>query len=439
MGMFDWMTGKKSADNAQEVGKNDSWITIHDPYTQAWESSEAIEVSKETQMRHHAVFACVSLITRDIGKLKLKTKIEVDGVWQNTPSKINELLSKPNDYQNMQQFFEAWAGSKATSGNTYVFKVRNIFGEVWKLLILNAERVKPLIDPTGNVFYQVKKDRLFNIAEDIVIPASEIIHDRFNCFYHPLVGLSPVTACALSASQGVNIQMTANAFFANAARPAGILVAPGPISPETAKELKDNWRKNYSGKASGGTALLGDGMEYKTISVDAHDSQLVEQMKISGETICTSFSVPAFKVGLGSLPAGKVSDYNDIYYSDCLQHYIESMENLLNEHLDLEDGVEVEFNLEPLLRMDASSQMAYLKEGVGSAIFSPNEARAKLGLAAVLGGESPMIQQQNYSLEAIAKRDASDNPFNTASPSANTNEGDDDASSTANSDADSDA
>lgn len=414
MGMLDWFTGKKSASTAQPVNGGDVWHTIHEPYTGAWQRNEEIEVSKNDQMRHHAVFACVSLITCDIGKLKIKTKKDVNGVSQVCPSRANPLLKKPNDFQNSQQFFEAWATSKATSGNTYVWKVRNIYGDIWKLQILNPERVKPLVDPNGNVFYQVRKDRLFDLGDDIVIPASEIIHDRFNCFYHPLVGLSPIVACALAASQGISIQRNAQAFFANASRPSGILVAPGSISAETAKELKDNWQKNYSGKGSGGTAVLGDGMNYVPISVSAIDAQLVEQLKISGEIVCTAFHIPAFKVGLAPIPSGKVSDHNDIYYSDCLQHYIESMENLLDEHLELEPGVETEFCLEALLRMDAGSKMTYLKDGIGAAILSPNEARAKLGYAAVSGGESPMIQQQNYSLAAIAKRDSSDDPFGKA-------------------------
>lgn len=59
----------------------------------------------------------------------------------------------------------------------------------------------------------------------------------------------------------------------------------------------------------------------------------------------------------------------------------------------------------------------YLKEGTLSGIFSPNEARATLGLPPVVGGESPLMQQQNYSLSALAKRD-NDNPFGTSEPEA---------------------
>lgn len=412
MGMFDWFKGKKNATNATPVNTGGQWRTIHEPTTGAWQRNQEIQVSREDQLQHHAVFACVSLITRDVGKLKLQTKKPINGVRQVTESRMSKLLKNPNPHQNAQQFFESWVGSKATNGNAYILKVRNIYGELWRLYVLNPERVKPLVDPHGNVYYQVKKDHLFDIEKDVVVPASEIIHDRFNCFYHPLVGLSPITACALSANQGLSIQRGASQFFNNASRPSGIIVVPSPISEEDAREIGQRWRENFSGTNAGNTAVFGDGADYKAISVSANDAQLVEQLKLSGEIVCTAFSVPAFKIGLGSLPAtSRLTDLNEIYYSDCLQHYLESIENLLNDHLDLEDDVDVEFNLKALLRMDATNQMSYLSSGIGAAIFSPNEARAELGFDPVEGGDSPMIQQQNFSLAALAKRDAQDDPF----------------------------
>ena len=52
--------------------------------------------------------------------------------------------------------------------------------------------------------------------------------------------------------------------------------------------------------------------------------------------------------------------------------------------------------------------------------MSPNEARASENMLPVVGGESPMIQQQNYSLAALAKRDAREDPFASApQPDAN--------------------
>ena len=73
--------------------------------------------------------------------------------------------------------------------------------------------------------------------------------------------------------------------------------------------------------------------------------------------------------------------------------------------------------------MDSATQMDYLTKGTGGGIISPNEARAEIGLPPVIGGDSPLMQQQNYSLSALAKRDAKDDPFSKSlSASAQTPE-----------------
>ena len=48
--------------------------------------------------------------------------------------------------------------------------------------------------------------------------------------------------------------------------------------------------------------------------------------------------------------------------------------------------------------------------------MSPNEARAAENMQPVAGGDSPYLQQQNYSLAALAKRDAKPDPFAGAAP-----------------------
>jgi hypothetical protein len=48
--------------------------------------------------------------------------------------------------------------------------------------------------------------------------------------------------------------------------------------------------------------------------------------------------------------------------------------------------------------------------------MSPNEARAGENMQPVAGGDSPYLQQQNYSLAALAKRDAKADPFAGAAP-----------------------
>lgn len=408
MKLFDFFRQKSATDD------NPHWLPIiNEPYTGAWQKNDEL---KRTDLTHfHAVFACVSLIATDIGKLRIKTKSLQNGVWLPTKSRQSRLLSKPNNFQTWQQFVENWVHSKLLRGNAYILKERDIFGDVWRLYVLNPDRVKVLVADNGEVFYQINQDKLFNISQTVIVPSSEIIHDRYNCLYHPLVGLSPLTACGVSVGLGLAIQSSAKTFFGNNSRPSGVLSVPSDISQEKADKVKAEWQKSYTGVNRGGIAVLGSGAKYESIAISSSDAQALEQLKMSSQTVCSVFHIPTFKVGMGEIKAGqKVSDLNEIYYSDCLQHYIEAIENLLDEHLDLEKGVACEADLSPLIRMDSTSQIAYLKEGTMSGIFSPNEARATLGLPPVIGGESPLMQQQNYSLSALAKRDNSDNPFGNA-------------------------
>ena len=191
-------------------------------------------------------------------------------------------------------------------------------------------------------------------------------------------------------------------------------MAPGPIDKDKAQDIQNRWNQKYSGAGFGTTAVVGDNMQYTTIGMSASDSQLIEQLGMSARIVATAFNVPPFKIGIADVPGGKVSDHNEIYYSDCLQSYIEARENLLDDGLDLLSlGVEAFLDIEVLIRMDSGSKITYYKDGIGSAIFTPNEARKALGYLPVPGGDSPLIQQQNYSLEALAKRDAKDDPFAT--------------------------
>lgn len=393
-------------------------LFIDEPYSGAWQENK--ELKREEVTAFYAVFACISLISKDIGKMPILLKKKKQGVLVEalTPKQLSRVLDRPNNYQNWQQFQEFWTSSLLLRGNTYVFKVRDIFGDVFRLVVLNPDLVKPLVDDDGNVFYQLGNDQLAQ-TESTIVPASEIIHDRINCFYHPLVGLTPIMACALASEQGIYIQRNSKSFFKNGSRPGSVLVAPGPIDKEKAQEIQDRWNKKYSGSGVGTTAVVGDDMKYTPIAINAADSQLIEQLDLSARIVCTAFNVPPFKIGIADVQATtKISDLNEIYYSDCLQAYIEARENLLDDGLALRSyGVEAFLDIDVLIRMDSSSKIAYFKDGISSAIFTPNEARQKLGYLPVEGGDAVYLQQQNYSLPALAKRDAKEDPF-AKSPSS---------------------
>lgn len=395
---------------------NGGWFPIGESYAGAWQRN--VTVNQNAVLAYHAVFACMTLIASDISKLRVKLVQQDGGIWSEiTNPAYSPVLRKPNRFQTRIQFFENWVLSKLSRGNTYVLKQRDNRGVVNGLYVLDPNRVQPMVSDDGEVYYQLQTDNLAGLQQAILVPASEIIHDRFNCLFHPLVGLSPIYACGLAATQGLQIQNNSAHFFGNGSKPGGLLIAPGRIDQENATRLKEYWDKNFTGDNAGKIAVLGDGLKYEALAVNADDAQLIEQLKWTAEVVCSTFHVPPYKIGVGALPSyNNVQALNVEYYSQCLQVLIESIEVCLDEGLKTGDTLGTEFDIDNLLRMDGVTQMEVLDKGRN--VMTPNEGRRKLDLKPVTGGDSVYRQQQDYSLEALAKRDAQDDPFSTGSSAA---------------------
>jgi HK97 family phage portal protein len=398
------------------------WPVVRESFPGAWQQN--VVVSPQLAISYHAIFACITLIANDVGKLRFKLMEQVGKIWEETTSPaFSPFLNRPNHYQNPVQFRETWTTSKLRAGNTYALKQRDDRGVVIAAFVLDPGRVKPLVAPDGAVFYELHQDNLADLQQDtVIVPQSEIFHDRMNCLFHPLVGLSPIFACGLPATQGLAAQENSTAFFQNMSRPGGILIAPGPISQAKATAMQTLWNSGFSGSNSGKVAVIGDGMKYQPLAMTAQEAQMLEQLKWTGEAVCACFHVPPFKISLGPMPTYQNAQVlNQIYYSDCLQSIIEQMETCIDYGLTLDMPKEgrrlaTELDLDMLLRMDTQTQISTLKEGVTGALYAPNEAREKLNLGPVQGGAEPYLQQQNYSLEALARRDSAPPSPPIASP-----------------------
>jgi hypothetical protein len=76
--------------------------------------------------------------------------------------------------------------------------------------------------------------------------------------------------------------------------------------------------------------------------------------------------------------------------------------------------------------MDSPTMIDFIAKGIGAGVLKPNEGRALLNSKPVEGGDTPYLQQQNYSLAALNRRDqATPAPPSTPAPS-NDDEPDDD-------------
>jgi HK97 family phage portal protein len=414
----------RSIVNAAALSTRDGWggVVLHEPYTGAWQLNDETRVS--TSLAHPAVFACTSLISSDIGKVRLRLVTQdTDGIWTETTSAaFSPVLKKPNRFQRINTFLETWVISKLTHGNTYVLKQRDNRGVVVAMYVLDPTRVIPLVTPSGDVYYQLYADDLLGVPSDPppVVPESEIIHDLINPIFHQMIGVSPIFACGIAALQGTNIVANATKFFANGSRPSGILLAPLRVSDEAAVKMKETWQAAYSGDNVGKVAVLGDNLKYQALSVNAADAQLIEQLKWTTETICSCYHVPAPLIDSSiQAPYGNNTEpLLQLYYSQCLQTLMNGIELSLDDGLALPAPYGTEFDVDDLIWFDTATRTKAAGETIRSGALSPDEARKKyFGLGKVKGGDTPYLQQQMFSLAALAERDQND-PFAKPAPAA---------------------
>jgi HK97 family phage portal protein len=414
----------------QSVNPRGGWTSLWrvlESFAGAWQSN--VEVTLADVLSHPIVYACISLISSDIGKMGGPRLVALgsDGVWLpwESPS-FTPVLRKPNRYQNRIQFYEHWMMSKLSYGNTYVLKVRDNRGVVTSMFVLDPQKVTPLVAPNGDVYYELTRDDLSDLPDSqATVPASEIIHDRMNCLYHPLVGIPPIHACGLAATMGLKIIHNSAKLFANGSRPSGILTYPGDLKQESADRIQAAWQAKFGSGTDnttyGEVALMAGGLTYQPIAVSAADSQLKEQGEWVDRLICSAFGIPPYMVGVGPAPLNNnMSALKQHYYDTSIMRHSEAIELCVDEGFNLHDrkhdGMQygTEFDIEKLLRMDQAAMMTTIQEGVKAGVLKPNEGRLMLNRGPVEGGDSAYLQQQNFSLEALAKRDAQPDPFGTS-------------------------
>ena len=371
-----------------------------------WQSSSRDmtgTMTSKSPLSHSAVYTCINNIASDISKLTLRVMRprSTGGFEPHFNHPVFRVLNKPNHYQTSLQFLLQYIGSKMWTGNAYVILFRDARGVVESMHVLDPTTVTPAITTDGSVWYMVKANNLNNLSEDTYIPARDILHDRAITLFHPLIGVSPLFAAAVSAMTGNSISANSELFFSNMSRASGTLTAPGEIPQSTADRLKKEWDGNYAGLGFGKVAVLGAGITWTPLTMTAVDAQLIEQLRWTVEDIGRVYRVPGFMLGETKMTYKNSEQLSRYYFSNCLSHHIESLEQCFDQKFEMKDGNEIKFDLSPLFRMETDLRYETHTKALTSGIKSINEVRAEEDLPPVKGGEEPRLQMQYIPLSMI--------------------------------------
>lgn len=332
------------------------------------------------------VAACIGLYMSTLNEPPL-VALNDDGELQ--PSHPLTLLFKsPNTRMGQAQFWQMVWMYLGLSGNCYLKKVRGGLNQVVELYPYSDAFVAPKLDNNGWIYaYTFQSGTTVEEwpASDVIHLVSPLYRDALKAY----MGLSPIDVAWDKIATYNELSATIYSLAASNAVPSGILTAPGDIPSQqvTLLEQQLEKRKDAQGKAKTKPLILGSGMQYNQMGLDAQKLQATELFKELETAICGAFrihpSVVLTSAGMAiSTYANMETAYKE-YTTLTRLPFWNSIEEQIEAGFKDEYGnsIQVEFDTQHVaaLAADPDALIYPVLAQFNANTITQNEARGKMG------------------------------------------------------------
>ena len=357
-------------------------------------SASGLLISQGTAMAVSTVYACVTIRAQDVARCTPRlfrkgrdgSRIPVE----NHP--LAEIFADPNRQQTWFEFIEQTESAYLLRGNAYAAIKRDGRGRVKELIPVNPDAVLVLESWNGEIFYNVNRIGLWQIAMLREFPPSiaseDILHLR-GLSFNALVGASTIGLARDSIGVAMGLEQQAARWMANGSRPSVVLQSEKTLSEDAAKRLKANWNQAFSGlNNTGGTAVLEEGLKAQPLQLTSTDLEFINQRNYSVTDIARFWRIPPHKLGDENLRGINIVQVDQDYVNNTVMPDLHRIEQKFSKVFGLAaEGLEMDMDETVLLRADITSRYGAARIGLLSGFLSPNEVRAGEGLAPVEGGD----------------------------------------------------
>lgn len=383
-----WRGARKKAtapDEQMTLNQLLSWLGVHDVSGGAL--SEA------------TYYACLKVLSEAIGKLPLR-------LMQTTPEHgVRPLLQhryyrmlneRPNRYMSASVFW------------TYMEQCRNHYGNAYALIDthdpdhpqlwpLDPEKMKVYYDNVRRLKDQSDVYYVYTTADGVLTFGSEeVLHFKSHLTVDGLVGVSVREQLAGTIQGNVKAQEMLNKMYKTGMTAKSVLNYTGSLSDANVETLM----KGIEAYARGGLKDKGIenmiplpvGYSVTPLNVKLADSQFLEIKQYSALQIAAAFGVKPYQVGdytkssYASAEAQQLSFLIDTLLFNIKQYEEELAWKLLTDE-EAGQGLTAKFNTAVLLRTEFQTMVTTLSTAVNSFLFTPNEARERLDLPHLPGGD----------------------------------------------------
>lgn len=365
-----------------------------------------VPVTNLTVLGNSAWYSALRYISEGVSMLDRKVKRKMSGrVTDAEQHPVAELLSdQPHPYYTWFDLIAALLVN-ACHGNGYAriwrdpMTMRPVYVEH-----LPAHCVAVDYDWQGGLFYRISGTIAGKSVNYNLLP-SDVIHIK-GLSLDGITGL-PTTVIHIDIhGTGIALNQYSAATLGQGAAPSIAITNEDDLTWAELKMARENFMAQHSGSHNAGTPIFlgkGQGIEYLSLKPHEVGFEAFGAMNIADVARLTKVPLDLLMVDAGGTYGAGVQRSKD-FLTHCLRPWIERIQEEFTRklfYLKEQGRYYMEFDLSMYLELDRAAEVEALTRMVAGTIMTPNEARMKMGLDAVEGGDELLTDINQVPLKNV--------------------------------------
>lgn len=358
----------------------DAWSALIDAGSR---TAAGIMVSPDRALKCVPAYAGVRVIAETMGTLPIHLyQRAADGSkTRATNHPLYKLLhDRPNGWTSAAEFVMGLQKDALTHGAGLAFANRS------------GERIVELIRlPAGSTAIEVDRDTLEPVYKTTLKNGGTRTYRWQDILHVPaLDGMAPIKQASEAIGLCMAMETHAANLFGRGARPSGVIKSAKKIAEDVGKRLKTSWTSAHSGEASGGTAILEDGLEFQPITFNSVDLQFQELRAFQVTEIARALRVPPTLLqDFGRATWGNATEMSQNFLTFTVMPWTKLWQGAISRLLSTEEQATYfpEFLVDDLVKADIAARFTAYAQAVQSRIILPNEIRSMENRAPIPGGD----------------------------------------------------
>lgn len=345
--------------------------------------------------------AVVSYIADNIADLPLKVyRRQSDTNRPRVTDSVTALLLKrPNEDTTTYEFVRALVSTLCLYDRAFVLLAQDRKAPSgWQLRLIPDNYVAEVKGDSWSPEAIVLRTR----SVTLTVPASDFIYFHGWSPTTTRVGCSPVDSLRQTLLEQIEAGRYRSQIWKRGGRVGMYITRPKDVAPwdaQTSQKWATQFRDAFTGDAgrqSGGVPVLEDGMDIKTIQLNAREAQWAEAVQLSRSEVAAAYHInPALIWHDQAQTYASAKDNARSLYAEALGPWLTMIAQRLNQFLLPAIGADeleyVEFDIRRKLEGSFEERASVLQSSVGAPWMTRNEARAMNNLPAIDGGDELIV------------------------------------------------